>query len=303
MLEKVLGDKLFKIITTKFNYSLLNEIRLRQNRPIVVFIKGQAYYLSDEGLTASEERAMFATKQQIEDIVFRASEYSIYSINEELKQGFIVLSGGERIGICGSLISEKGDIKTLNNFTSLNIRIPHQIKNCSLNAFSYLVSDEGVKNTLIISPPGAGKTTFIRDFIYQLSERNLSYNVLIVDERGEIAGYGDKVLDIGKFADILSFSDKKYAFMQGIRAMNPHVIVTDEVGAGEDIEALSYAGNCGVKIVATIHAETLDDLREKDGWDKIKNTFERYVILSTKHGPGTIEGVYNENFSRLAVWG
>ena len=205
------------------------------------------------------------------------------------------------MGIAGTLVCEKGEIKTLNNFTSINIRIPHEIKNCSLDAFSFLVGEDGVKNTLIISPPGGGKTTFIRDFVNQLSIRNLSFNVLIIDERGEIAGDNGE-LNVGKFSDVIAFSDKKTGFMQGIRAMNPHIIVTDEIGGDEDIKAIKYAGNCGVKVIATIHAGSLEELKAKEGVEKLKNTNERYVLLSKRNGPGTIEGVYNENFSRLAIW-
>ena len=301
MLSDVIGEKLYTIITTKFNFGYLNEIRIRVDKPIVVFVKGQAYFLGNNGLVTSEENAIIATKQMVEDIIFRASEFSVYSINEELKKGFIVLKGGERLGIAGTLVCEKGEIKTLNNFTSINIRIPHEIKNCSLDAFSFLVGEDGVKNTLIISPPGGGKTTFIRDFVNQLSIRNLSFNVLIIDERGEIAGDNGE-LNVGKFSDIIAFSDKKTGFMQGIRAMNPHIIVTDEIGGDEDIKAIKYAGNCGVKVIATIHAGSLEELKAKEGFEDLKNTFERYVLLSKRNGPGTIEGVYNENFSRLAIW-
>lgn len=301
MLSDVIGEKLYTIITTKFNFGYLNEIRIRVDKPIVVFVKGQAYFLGNNGLVTSEENAIIATKQMVEDIIFRASEFSVYSINEELKKGFIVLKGGERLGIAGTLVCEKGEIKTLNNFTSINIRIPHEIKNCSLDAFSFLVGEDGVKNTLIISPPGGGKTTFIRDFVNQLSIRNLSFNVLIIDERGEIAGDNGE-LNVGKFSDVIAFSDKKTGFMQGIRAMNPHIIVTDEIGGDEDIKAIKYAGNCGVKVIATIHAGSLEELKAKEGFEDLKNTFERYVLLSKRNGPGTIEGVYNENFSRLAIW-
>ncbi len=301
MLKDILDEKIYNIITTKFNYGYLNEIRLRVNNPIVVYVKGQAYFLGENGLTTQENSAIIVTKQMIEDIIFRASEFSIYSINEELKKGYIVLKGGERLGICGTIVSENGEIKTLNKFTSINIRIPHEIKNCSLDAFSFLVDDEGLKNTLVISPPGAGKTTFIRDFVNQLSLRNLSYNVLILDERGEIAGEA-KELSVGKFTDVLSFCTKKNGFMQGIRSMSPHIIVTDEIGDFEDILAVKFAGYCGVKVMATIHANNIEDLKYKDGWQDIKNIFERYVVLSKRNGPGTIEGVYGEDFSRLAIW-
>jgi len=302
MLEKVLDEKIYKVITKKVNFSKINEIRLRETKPIIIFYEGQASFLNEDGLTNSSDRAIIATKYMIEDIIFKASEFSIYSVNEELKQGYIVLDGGERIGVCGTVVMENSKIKTITNFSSINIRIPHEIKNCSLSIFKHLYDEKGLKNVLIISPPGQGKTTLIRDFINQLSLRNISHNVLIIDERGEIAGKGNK-LQIGKFCDVLSFSDKKNGFLQGIRAMNPHLIVTDELGDDNDFEAVRYASNCGVNILATIHADSIYQLKQKQNFNKISNIFERYVVLKKSTRPGIIEGVYNENFEKIFMEG
>ncbi|MDD3862295.1 MAG: hypothetical protein PHV79_00350 [Clostridia bacterium] len=298
MLNKILDDKIYKILTTKIDYSKINEIRIRDARPITVFYGGQASFLSHFGLSNSLDNAIIASKKMIEEIIFKASEFSIYSVNEELKQGFLVLDGGERIGVCGTVVIENNLIKTITNFTSVNIRIPHEIKNCSLSVFKYLFDSQGLKNILVISPPGQGKTTFIRDFVYQLSIRNLNYNILIIDERGEIAGKGNK-LQIGNFCDILSFSDKQNGFLQGIRAMNPHLIVTDELGADNDFEAVRYASNCGVKILATIHADSIFQLKQKSNFPKIANIFERYIVLKKGTKPGVIEGVYNEKMEKI----
>lgn len=301
MLKNVLGDELYDIIKNKINYSILNEIRIRVDKPILVFERGTPHFLGKEGLTNDSSRALVATKQNLEDIVFRASECSVYSINEELKKGFIMLAGGERIGICGEVVVEGGEIKTIKNFTSLNIRVPHEVRNCSLNAFSYLHDEDGLKNTLVLSPPGGGKTTFLRDFVFQLSERNYCYNVLIVDERAEIAGTNGS-LNVGKFADVLSFTTKEIGFIQGVRTMSPHLLVTDELGGREDALALKEAVNCGVKVLATVHASSLEELKSKEFYDEIKDTFERFVVLSSRNGPGTFEGVYGKNFSRLSEW-
>ena len=189
----------------------------------------------------------------------------------------------------------------MTNFTSINIRIPHEIKNCSLPALDYLLVDGNVLNTLVVSPPGAGKTTFLRDFVYQLSERNYAFNVLVLDERGEL-DLG-KNGSIGNFADKISFSKKSIGFENGIRSLNPNIIVTDELGKEEDSDAILYAVNCGVKVVASIHSDNINSLIHKPFFEKIiqEKCFQRYVLLSMKNGPGTIEGIYNENFSRLRI--
>lgn len=301
MLSKILPIEIFKVINSKVNLNLLNEIRLRVNQPIIVYIGGQPYYLGENGLTGDVCKSFYATKQQIEDVIFNASDKSIYSVNEQIKHGYLVLDNGIRIGLCGSIVQENGKIITQNNWTSINIRIPHIIKGCSLSVFDFLIKDGNIKNTLIVSPPGCGKTTFLRDFIIQLSLHDMCVNTLVLDERAEIFGVGK--IDLGKFADIITFSDKYTGFMQGIRTMSPQLIVTDELGDEKDIEALQYAFNCGVGVIATIHASNFENLKQKIGFKDLLNQkyFSRYVFLSSRCGPGTLEGVYNENMSRISV--
>ena len=302
MLNKILDANIHKILSQKIGFNKINEIRFRENKPIVLNVDGQVKFFDSNGFVLSYEKGLKASKKMVEDIIYKASEFSIYSINEELKQGFLVLDGGERIGVCGTIITENQKIKTITNFTSVNIRIPHEIKNCSIPIFKHLIDENGLKNILIISPPGQGKTTFIRDFIYQLTERNLFYNILIIDERGEIAGKNNK-LEVGKFCDIISFSDKYTGFLQGIRAMNPHLIVTDELGGSEDFDAINYAVNCGVKILATIHADSINQLKQKKEFVKIENLFDRYVVLKKGVKPGVIEAVYNHSMQKIFIGG
>ena len=163
MLEKILPNDIFHILESKVNINSINEIRLRADKPIVLSIGGQRIFLGQNGVTGNLNDALKVNKITIEDIIFRASECSIYSVNEQIKRGFIVTKGGIRLGLGGDLIEENNVIKTMTNFSSINIRIPHEIKNCSLPVFNFLLEDGHVHNSLIISPPGAGKTTFLRE--------------------------------------------------------------------------------------------------------------------------------------------
>lgn len=301
MLKDVLPDDIYEILNSHVNFKGINEIRLRADKPIVLAIGGQRVFLGAKGITGNLKEALFASKIMIEDIIFRASECSIYSVNEQIKRGYIVMQGGIRLGIGGDLIEEKGQIKTMSNFTSINIRLPHEIRNCCLPAFNSIVCNNKILNTLVISPPGAGKTTFLRDFVFQLSQKNYAYNVLILDERGEI-DLGNNG-NIGNFADKISFARKSVGFENGIRALSPNLIVTDELGQKEDVDAVMYAVNSGVSILASVHSESIESFMIKPFFQEvIKNKiFKRFVLLSMKNGPGTLEGIYDENFSRLRI--
>lgn len=302
MLENILPESIYNILAERVSFNALNEIRLRLDKPIVLALGGQRFFLSEKGLSGNIKEAIFATKTMIEDIIFRASECSIYSVNEQIKKGFIVTKGGVRLGIGGDMVEENGNIKTMTNFSSINIRFPHEIKNCSLSAFNHILQDNQLQNTLVISPPGAGKTTFLRDFICQLSERNYAFNVLVLDERGEL-DLGEKGC-IGNFSDKISFARKKVGFENGIRSLAPDLIVTDELGTKEDLEAVEYCANSGVRILASAHSDTIDNFRNKPSFEKViaEKIFKRYVLLSMREGPGTLEGVYNENFSRVTKY-
>lgn len=288
---------------SKVNYDKLYEIRLRANSPITINMGGKYCYLGSSGTCYDETSALVASGSDIEAIVFNAANHSIYAINNQLQQAFLTTKGGIRIGICGELVVENGTIITIKNFSSLNIRIPHQIKNCSLNAIKYLIDETGFKNTLVISPPGAGKTTFIRDIAYQLSNLNICYNLLILDERFEIAAVSEGIAghNVGKFSDVLSGCTKYFGFLEGIRSMRPDIIFADEIASSSDCEALLFAANSGVKLVATVHAFGVNDFKSKPHFEElIKNQiFERYIVLSNEQGPGTYEGIFDKKFACL----
>ncbi len=295
MLKDFLDSEIYNQILKAFSFNDITEIRLRVNEKIIVAVKNKKYYLKDEN-----NNFLICTKQNIENFITRACHNSVYAYNNNIIQGYITLKNGIRVGLSGNVVVENNKVVTIKDFNSLNIRIPHIIKNCSLIAYDYLVTDE-VKNTLIVSPPGAGKTTFLRDLIFQLYNHNLAKNVLIADERNEICATNDAIpqINLGGFCDIYTNCTKKYAFKNGIRSMCPDVIVTDEIDLDCDLQYITEAINCGVNVVATIHAKDLNQLKNKPGFSEIfeKHLFSRYVFLTNDLGPGTLTYIYDDKLN------
>lgn len=299
MLQDFLPKSLMSAVN-KLPINNLNEIRLRVEAKILVYVAGKYYYLSDNGLTSDEMQAIKCDKQLLIDIVSKATERSLYAVNYQLKQGFLTLNDGIRIGLSGEIVQENNKVKTIKNISSINIRVPHQVRNCSLNAFKYIVNEK-FYNTLIISPPGCGKTTFIRDIVYQLYKHRYCYNVLICDERYELCGMcnGQATMNLGEYCDVLSGGNKQYLFENGVRSMRPDIIVTDEIANMEDVDALEYLAACGVGIIASAHCESVEMLRQKPNFARLINNkiFNRYIVLDNSKGPGTYKGIYDENLN------
>ena len=283
----------------------LNEIRIRVGKAIVLCVNGKNYYLSIDGLTNNSEKAIFADGGLIEEIIKRSCENSIYAYEQQIKNGYIVTKSGLRIGLAGEGVCIKENIKTLKNISSLSIRVPHEIKGCASKIMGLIIMYD-FQNTIVLSPPGAGKTTLIRDIIYELSKNNYCYNVLLVDERYEIACCydGRPTLDVGSFCDILSGVSKKYGFENGVKNMKPDIIVCDEISTQADFDAVLNASNSGVKILCSIHASSLNDIKNKPDFEKLiqNKVFSRYIVLSSRDGPGSIEGVFDQDMRCINYW-
>ena len=303
MLESVLPKSVYNGIKN-IPYNALCELRLRSEDNVIVNIKGDNYYLNENTFSKSSIDGIKITRGELQSILSKISNNSLYTINDQLIEGYATIDGGIRVGVSGDVVTVNGEIKTIKNISSLNFRFPHFIKNCSLNIYPYIVCNGNIKNTLIISPPGAGKTTYLRDLIYQISNREDLINILVIDERNEInCVYDGKDYIKLKNVDVYSNCTKKFAFNNGIRSMKPHVIMTDEINLDNDIIDIENALTCGVKIISTIHAYNINDLKNKPSFRSVldKRLFERFVVLSCDDGVGTLDGIYNENLKLIGL--
>ncbi len=298
-----LPDSLKKIILSVSPTILkdLEEIRIRQGRPLMVHSHGRDYFLCIDGKIAPHPKdAYFVTKADTRKVLELISNYSIYAFEDEIRSGFITLEGGYRVGLSGKVTLNRGEVATFQHITSFNIRISKEILNAANKIIPYIVKGDQVLHTLILSPPQMGKTTMLRDLARQLSNGFPGFRgvkVGIVDERSEIAGcfQGIPQNDVGIRSDILDGCPKAIGIIMLIRSMSPNVIITDELGKIEDVVAVEDALNAGITVITTAHSSGLEDARQRPILDSIldKKIFQRVLVLGNSLGTGTLEKVYD----------
>lgn len=285
----MLSDRLSREVKYFMDNDDLQEIRIRANKPLIFEI-GEKEVLSKYKVSMED----------INTIVKRISNYSIYAFEDEIRRGYITIKGGHRIGICGRCVIEKNQVKTIKNISSLNIRICRQVLGCSNNIMKFILDKSEVINTIIISPPKCGKTTLIRDITRNISDGDANFKgkkVCVVDERSEIGACscGVPQLDIGIRTDVMDGCLKSEGIIMAIRSMSPDVIVCDEIGNYKDMESIVTALNSGVSLITTIHGYGIEDLYRRPVFKEIveNEVFKRAIVLSYRKGAGTVEYIYD----------
>ncbi|NLC53675.1 MAG: stage III sporulation protein AA [Firmicutes bacterium] len=278
----------------------LEEIRLRAEQPLQVEVGQSLLVTADGGPTLRPDQALKVEAPDVLRTVQLMGGNSLYTLEEELREGFITLPGGHRVGLAGECLVGRGTMLRLKRVTSINIRIARELKGISRQLLPFLTMDDRPLRTIIISPPQAGKTTLLRDLVRSFSngeEDSAPVKVGLVDERGEVAGSfrGVPQLDVGMRTDVLTGCPKREGVFLLLRSMGPQLIATDEIGRPGDLDLIEEILNTGVGFITTAHAWDTKDFALRPSLQRLwsQGLVERVVVLSRRLGPGTLEGVWN----------
>lgn len=278
----------------------LEEIRLRAGRPLqILHAQGEHWVGADGSLTGRPEQGRTVEPEELEHTFQLMAQGSVYAWADDIRNGFLTLPGGHRVGLAGRAITAEGRLETLRPVTSLNIRLAREVVGAARDLLPRLCTQGRALSTLILSQPQAGKTTVLRDLI-----RSLSYGqagicpglkVGVVDERSELAGSisGVPQMDLGPRTDVLDGCPKAEGMMLLIRSMSPQVVAVDEIGRESDARAVMEALHSGVRVIGTAHGSSLSEVRLRPGLRSLleSGAFERVAVLSRARGPGTLEHV------------
>lgn len=286
----------------------LEEIRLRLGKPLQIYTHFGDQYLDANGhAVQQDERAYQVSGEDISQTLQLLTRSSLYALEEELRRGYLTIAGGHRVGLAGrTVLSAEGFVQTMKHITCINIRMARDVAGVANPIKQYLVNPAGylLYNTLLISPPQCGKTTILRDLARQISNGQFhpkikGLKVGIVDERSELAGSVNGIPQhvVGSRTDILDACPKAEGMLMLIRSMSPDVLITDEIGREEDRDAIMEAVHAGVHVITSAHGFSFREIQNRPAIRSLfeAKAFNRYLVLSRRRGPATLEAVYDKN--------
>lgn len=285
----------------------VQEIRLRVGRPVMLSLPEGPAFITQSGTAVFTQSSnlLCAQRENIDEAFKRICDYSVHSHQREIKNGFVTLRGGHRAGICGTAVTEGNSILNIRDISSINLRIARDIHGAADETATALIDGGSIVGSLIFGPPGCGKTTVLRDLARKISTGYRTGRILrvaVIDERGEIAAtfQGQPQNDLGPCCDILDGYPKGEGIMQAVRCLSPDVIICDEIGGQEDELAVELSLNAGVTVIASAHAGSLRELLARPQIVRLlaSGAFKKAVRLAGRENPGTVAGVYGEDFLR-----
>lgn len=288
--------------------STLEELRIRESRPLEIGYSGTyAFVRSGGALTMRADQALIPSRDDCARLLDKLTAHSLYSFEEELKRGYITVWGGHRVGLCGKTVLDVGKVRHIRDISGFNLRIAREVTDCGATTLPYLLDEhaQSVHHTLIVSPPQQGKTTLIRDLARLISGGMSNHTALksglkvgIIDERSEIAAChaGVPLYDVGPRTDVMDGCPKAEGMMMMIRSMSPQVLVVDEIGREEDAAALREAMHAGIRVIATAHGQSMDDICKRPALRELvaERLFSRYVFLRKKDSIFAVHAVMDE---------
>lgn len=273
----------FRKILEEIDFSNVQEVRFRAEKPLMIYEGKEAYFLTEEGTkTVSKGQAAHVGQTDIKELLSSFCEHSVYAYLDEICDGFLTLGGGHRVGICGRCVLNHGEISNITDVSGLNLRIAKEYVGCAGEVYSRLMNGKQVvPNTVFIAPPQSGKTTFLRDFARLCSKQ---FKVTIVDERSEIAAMKDGLaqFSVGLQTDVLDRFPKSKGMICAIRSLSPEILITDELGSREDLAAVRSVLNAGCRIITSMHGDDPDEFIDEK--KELYQLFDRAVILTRISG-------------------